>query len=382
MQLHPETFSERDWHAIVDRFDDLGLIQHYAYAEAKARTSSWEVERVVFEEDGVVVGAAQAVVRRLPLAAGGLVWVNRAPLHRSPDTPPGALPRMLDAMRAHWVDDGRMYLRLALPLALDVDVEDESAATPHVIRGATGGRGFRPTAAKGWASGIVDLTPPTDELVMRLRQKWRNCLYKAQRLGTEVVEATEGPVFERFLEAYRETLANADYSKSTSPEMLAELQRMVPVERRLQVFEARTEEGPVAWVVVHRSGRRAEYVAAVTRSAGRAVNAGQLLLWTALCSLKSAGAETFDLGGYDPSDRDRSGPGRFKHGLNAVPYRLVGELEACRRTPVTAFIRRRIDAERGISHTQQPAVPALAANLASASVNAAGVVAVAATPLV
>jgi peptidoglycan pentaglycine glycine transferase (the first glycine) len=341
MRLIADPMTQDEWRREAARFDDVNMIQLWEYAEAKARTGRWTAERVVFEEDGAVVGMAQAVVRHLPVGRGGLVWVNRAPLHRAAGAPADALPRMLDAMRQHWVAGRKMYLRVA----------------PTVTTGAGGfaPRGFRPTGMPGWAAGTVDLRPDEDALRAGLRQKWRNCLNKAERMGAEVREGSDGPLLESFLAAYAGTLAQADYRKSTTPELLAEMNRLLPPGERFHVLQAAVDGEPVAWVLVLRYGRRAEYIGAVTTSAGRRVNAGQLLLWRSLLAMKQAGATEFDVGGYDPDQRDDSGPGRFKHGLRPVPYRYADEIEAHAPGPAAFLIKRRIDRERRFTKSPERA---------------------------
>jgi len=51
-----------------------------------------------------------------------------------------------------------------------------------------------------------------------------------------------------------------------------------------------------------------------------------LLLWQAVCQMKTLGYKWFDLGGMDP-ELTPSGIFHFKAGLNGTPYRLVSELE-------------------------------------------------------
>ena len=74
---------------------------------------------------------------------------------------------------------------------------------------------------------------------------------------------------------------------------------------------------------------------------GRRLNAGQLLLWRAVCAMKEHGIRWFDVSGLDP---DLTPPGirTFKEGLSGVPYRLAPELEALGGGPLGRLVRWRV----------------------------------------
>jgi len=79
----------------------------------------------------------------------------------------------------------------------------------------------------------------------------------------------------------------------------------------------------------------------MVNGAGRAANAGQLLLWRAVCEMKELGYRWFDLGGMDLYQTP-SGIFHFKAGLGGTPYRLVGEFEAHDGRWVSKMIRWRV----------------------------------------
>ena len=92
------------------------------------------------------------------------------------------------------------------------------------------------------------------------------------------------------------------------------------------VLTARLKEVKLGSILIATYGNSAEYLAGAVNEHGKQVNAGQFLLWNALCAMKNKGFEWFDLGGADPQ-KTPAGIMHFKQGLNGLPYQLVGEYE-------------------------------------------------------
>jgi hypothetical protein len=310
-------------------------MQCWEWGEAKAGTGPWRVERGTLGLDGRTLGAFQALVRALPGGLpGGLVWINRAPLWRTPDDGPPAPPNaLLSALADHYARRRGFYLRLAPALA-----EDD-------FQGDAGG--LVPTGVEGWASATLDLRRPTAELRQGLRQKWRNALNKAERSGLEVKVGREEGLFAEFLDGYRHMTGERGFATSVTPELLAALQSVLPAQGRMETFIANLDGRPAGSVLMVRHGDTAEYLAGTVAAAGRAVNAGQLLLWRAVVAMQEQGARRFDLGGLD-AHLTPPGIYRFKDGLGGLPYRLAPELEALGGSLLGRLVRWRVRAARSV----------------------------------
>jgi lipid II:glycine glycyltransferase (peptidoglycan interpeptide bridge formation enzyme) len=87
------------------------------------------------------------------------------------------------------------------------------------------------------------------------------------------------------------------------------------------ILQAIHQDRAVAGISVIRYGLGAEYFVAWFGPDGRAVNAGNYLLWQAIRHMKSQGVATLDLGGLDPN----TGYSTFKRGLRPREYTLIGE---------------------------------------------------------
>jgi hypothetical protein len=318
MRLAPKDFSQQEWTTLVNGFQDLSLMQTWEYGEAKAYTGPWRVVRLGFWEGDVPVGACQAMVRILPLGRRGLVWINQAPLWRHPGEAgdPALLAALLAELRRYWVEERRMYLRLALPL------EDDQ-----------GGENFSPPpgyawvpGAGGWASARLDLSPGVEELRAGLSRNWRKQLSRAERQGITARVDRSPELFDRFLENYGVFLGRKGLRTSLTTEFLRELQNLLPEARHLWVSEGWQGSAYLGSLLLAGYGDTSMFLALALSDAGELAHGGFVIHWQAILAMKDAGFQWLDLGGADPR---RTPPGilQFKSGFRGTPYQLVGELD-------------------------------------------------------
>jgi len=332
LSLSIRNFGQDEWAELVSQFQDLSLLQTWEYGLAKARTGSWKVQRGIFLENEHVVGAFQALVRTIPGLHRGLVWINRGPLwERDGNSNSSRLLSMIGELRRYWVHQRHMYLRVA-PSSREGQIEPGSFQEIGYCLDES---------LSGWASARVDLFQPAETLRGQLQQKWRNCLNKAERLGLVVESGSGASLFEGFLAEYSRMLADRRYHSSVTPALLSRLQAVLPPERKLWVLAARQGECALGSVLLARYGAAAEYLAGTVNEDGRRVNAGQLLLWCALCEMKDQGYRWFDMGGMDP-ERTPSGIFHFKAGVGGTPHRLIGEIEAHDGSWISRILRSRV----------------------------------------
>ncbi len=326
-------FAREEWNQLAGPMAGFSLMQCWEWGEAKAGTGPWRVERGTLSRDGGAVGAFQTLVRALPGGLpGGLAWINRAPLWRDPQDGGRAPSKaMMSALARHYVHRRGLYLRLAPVQAEDgFDGDDDGLVAAGV---------------EGWASAVLDLERSVEDLRLGLHQKWRNALNKAERSAIEVRAGPDEGLFAEFLDGYRSMTRERGFATSVTPELLTALQSALPEEGRMETFMATHDGAPAGSVLMVRHGDTAEYLAGTVAEAGRAVNAGQLLLWRAVVAMKERGARRFDLGGLD-ARLTPPGIRRFKDGLGGTPYRLAPELEALGGGLLGRLVRWRVRAAR------------------------------------
>lgn len=320
ISLEPQDFSQSEWTDLVSGFQGLSLMQTWEYAEAKAEMSQWMVWRATLNDHGLTLGAVQAMVRPFPWLSGGLVWINRGPLWNRVETDgmddPSLLSPMMKALQHYWVEQRGMYLRIAPPALENITAADALGTT---------GCG-QVAAVSGWASARVDLSQTVESLRSQLQQKWRNCLNKAERLGLTTQEGSADEGFRELTASYGTTLPERNYQTNITPKFLCRLQALLPPERKLWALNARQDTEQLGGILIARYGDTCEYLVGSINEAGKERNAGQFLLWQAVCQMKALGYRWFDLGGMDP-EHTPAGIFHFKSGLGGTLYRLIGEFE-------------------------------------------------------
>ncbi len=329
IRLVTKEFSQQEWTDIVSGFRDLNLIQTWEFGEAKARTGPWKVARAILVDGPQVLAACQSMIRPLPFLGGGLVWVNRGPLWRRQDKGDlTVLIKMLGELRRYWVEERRMYLRLAPPVYQEEAGADLFASYGYKVV----------TTASGWASARIDLTRPTEELRRNLQQKWRNCLNKAERLNLTCESGTGDQVFRQVLEEYEEMLRQKKVKGSAPPSFLSQLQTYLDEGRKLWGFLGWQGDQRLGGLLLARYGQTCEYLVGAFNQKGKAVNAGHFLLWQGICMMKELDYRWFDLGGMHPL---LTPPGiyHFKSGFRGQPYQLHDEIESYRPGLINQLLR-------------------------------------------
>ena len=334
MKMEIREFGQEEWYKIVSDFEELSLMQTWEYAEAKAKVSPWKVTRAIFLQENKIVAATQGLMRTIPFLNRGLVWINRAPLWRKlkEDGNSIQLAGMLQELRRYWVEEKKMYLRIAPPI-----LDDEESGL--ILTKA--GFAFCNPSLK-WTSARIDLTKTEEELRKGLKQKWRNCLNKAERLGLSFEFGVSPWLMEELVDEYRKMFQSKNLKSTVSPEFIKTLQNLLPDEKKMWVFTGIYNSERLGSILIAPYGDTCEYLVGAVNEIGKKYNTGQFLLWHAICEMKKLGYKWFDVGGADP---EGTPPGilHFKEGMGGKPYKLVGELEAYKRSFFTEAIRWRVN---------------------------------------
>jgi len=336
MHICENTLDRMAWNRLAASFVDFSLLQMWEYAEAKSVDGPWSVHRLMVKSGSVVVGLCQCRVRRIPLLGAGLVWVNRGPLWRTQEVGDSRnLLEILQALRRYWVDERNMYLRVAPPIS---GAERESVLSSP---------GFSPARPLGeWVSARLDLSLPLDALRANLDRKWRNCLRRAEQSGLRCQDGTDGTSLSQVLEEYSALRRRKELGSSADSGMLLRLQERLRSEDKLRAFVASDHGVPLGGIVIARYGLSCEYLVCAVSDKGKALNAGNLLLWSAVSRMKDLGVRWFDLGGMHP-ERTPAGIFHFKRGLGGQSYALMGSIDAHRGGLWDRLINWRLNRGRG-----------------------------------
>ena len=302
---------------MVEDFNDVSLLQTWEYAEASSQTRGLEVSRLLFEIDGAIVGAAQGFIRAIPLIGGGAVVINRGPLWRRNDAEPSRLLSVLAALRDYWVEKKGMYLRVSPAI--------KSGEVPETLFHEAGYQSAE--YSRPWVSGRLDLLEPADTLRKSLRNNWASSLKKAEAAGIAVESGIERALLNQIQSEFEKLIAEKQFRSTVTPAFLEKFQEMADNRHKLWSFTAAHDGRSLGGIALARYGSVCEYLVGTVNEEGKRLNAGQLLLWSAVLNVKQAGYQWLDLGGMD-SEGTPKGVLYFKSGLNAEPYTYIGDFEA------------------------------------------------------
>jgi len=305
------------WSSIISLFDDASLYQTWDYAETvfPKQTAS----RLVVRGGGEVVAAAQARVVKTPVLPAGIAYVAWGPLWRRRGEParPERFEQAADALAEEFARRRKLVLRLAPNVT-----EGEGAGAVAALEG----RGFR-RAGRGEAyrTSLLDIARPLPQVRAGLRQKWRNCLNRAEREGLEVEEGVSQRHYARFLALYDRMRRRKHFETGVDARQWALLQEALPEAEKMRVLLVRRGGEDVAAVVISCLGRRAIYLLGATSASGLECKAGYLAQWAAIERAREAGCTLYDLGGTDPEGNP--GVYRFKSRMGGLEVRHVGAFE-------------------------------------------------------
>jgi hypothetical protein len=313
-----DKFSDSDWNVLVERFADASLEQT-ASTTAILRHSE-ENSRIALRVDGVIRAAANVIILQTPFLKRGLAYVKFGPLWRCRDREidPDILRSMLSALVAEYVQRRKLALSiLQRPSPNHIELEEK-------ILVECGFRVGHPAVDPN--RYLVDLTLDEETQRASLKPKWRYNLKKAERSRLDIREwpASEAlPVFKRLHQSmtHRKNLKE-DISVLEGP------MHKLPGTMQTRFFIASKDRQPVATAVVGLFGDTAYYLYGASNKQALQLNAGYILHWYIVNTLRQCPVRWYDLGG----DAIGTGLRQFKAGLvgrRGITLKLQGEFDYC-----------------------------------------------------
>ncbi len=313
------------WDAFVAGSPWGHLLQSSAWGDFKSHFG-WQPLRITGERGGRIICGAQALVR--PTAGGPTVYVPRGPVLAPVDE---ALPALLDALSSAARDRGAIFLKI------EPDWPDDAALAGHLE--SLGFRRSRQTIQPR-TTIVLDLRPDEDEILMRMKPKWRYNIRLASRKGVRVRRATQADLsaFYHLMQTTGERdrfgIHERSYYESVwqrfHPQGLAEL------------FLAHYEDELLAGLMAFRFGRTAYYLYGASSNRHRNRMPNHLLQWHAIQWAKQHGCIRYDFWGVPDEvseaiihDGDAGARGdagmwgvyRFKQGFGGQVVRTIGAFD-------------------------------------------------------
>lgn len=312
---------DESWYRILDLFQDASIFQTVAFCRAKMPGA--RLEEVVVRRGSEVAAAALVRVVPIPFLRTSIAYVLWGPMfHRRDGTRDGtALAYALKAIRHEYVVRRKSGVRVVPMLT-----RDDGGEWSALFRGQ-GYRHVVPRTPK--RTIVVPLDRPLEQLRKSLDQKWRNCLNSAERNNLAIRQGADQPLFDMFLEVYREMLSRKRLGEPGDIRSFMTAQAALPDRFKLMVFVALEDDRPSAGVICSAVGHRGVYVFGATGSRGMKNKASYLLQWRVIEWLRERQCGMYDLHGVNA--KGNPGVYAFKMGLCGKTGReveMLGYFEA------------------------------------------------------
>ena len=258
------------------------FLQHPAWGEFKA-AFGWSPLRVAVADGEHFVAGAQVLFRRL-LPAITLAYVPRGPILRQDD--PDLLAFLVDALDRVARERGAVFLKV------EPDWEDGPDAQARLTKA-----GFRPSfqTVQPRSTIQVDLSPEPEEILARMKSKWRYNIRLARRKGV-LVRPADRPDLDIFLRLMAETARRDGFALHTPEYYRRAWERFVPGGLGTLLM-AWYEEIPLAGIFVTSWGRTAIYMYGASSNRERQRMPNHLLQWEGMMWARRQGAKVYDMWG-------------------------------------------------------------------------------------
>jgi len=293
------------WNRAVTRLPYGHVLQSYEWGEFKSR-HGWTPFRLLFVAGGEAVGAASALLRRLPQGPWGVMYVPKGPALEYDDK------ELLTTVLGRLEDLARE--QRAIFIKIDPDV----VADRTDIRQALLGRGWKASREQIQFRNtlLIDLRREEQELLMAMKSKTRYNIRLAQRRGVEVQSGSVEDL-PLFYEMYTMTSERDEFIIRPFS-YYADAWGTFVGGGLAQLFLARYQGEALAGLMLFHFGDRVWYMYGASTERHRNLMPNQLLQWEAMRWAKAHGYAYYDMWGA-PAVLDEKDPMwgvyRFKAGF-------------------------------------------------------------------
>ncbi len=306
-----------EWNGTLAALPQAHFLQTWEWGVLKSRYG-WQPTRYLWRQGGRARAAALVLTRRTARWLPPVMYVPKGPLLDYAD----------ESLAAQVIADLESIARRegAVFIKIDPDVREDApvgAAVTALLRRR--GWLFSREQVQFRNTVLVDLTPPPEEMLRRMKSKWRYNVRLAGRRGV-VVRRGGVAALDVLYEMYAETAVRDGFVIRPREYYRAVWGTFIEAGMGHPLL-AEVEGEPVAMVFVVHFGRRAWYVYGASRAVHREKMPNHLLQWEAMLLARRLGCMVYDMWGA-PEVLDESDPlwgvYRFKRGFGGEFVRHIG----------------------------------------------------------
>ncbi|HZQ09565.1 MAG TPA: peptidoglycan bridge formation glycyltransferase FemA/FemB family protein [Anaerolineae bacterium] len=265
------------------------ILQSFAWGEFKARFG-WRVERMMWRQGDTIQAAAQILYRRLAPTLT-LAYIPRGPA--IPETE-SVMP-FLEHLQQHVRTRGVFLLKLE---------PNWQRHDPRTSLLAPAGFHSSPETIQPPATIQMDLTAHLEQILERMKAKWRYNIRLSERKGIHVRTGmlADIPAFYELLQ----TTGERDHFAIHSMNYYREAFELLAARDAVRLFIAEFENKPLAMIFVTAFGDEAIYLYGASSNIERNRMPNHALHWAAIQWAKARGCKTYDLWGIPEKTEEAS----------------------------------------------------------------------------
>ena len=325
--LHPRTSSDPEWDdiqwdAFVQRHPFSHPLQLRAWGRFK-EAFGWQSQRLGLFDGEEPVAGAQILYRNLPGVGLKFAYIPKGPLVDWNNTDLTA--QLFAAIHRLARKQGAVMLRI------EPELRDAPEHRQWLLD-----LGFSPAphAIQPQTTVWIDLAPSEEEILARMKQKWRYNVRLAGRKGVVVRQGDEKDV-DRFIDLMQVTGQRKDFGVH-APDYYRTFWRLFTPAGRTVLLVAEFDGEMLAGIMVTQLGTKAYYFYGASGNKRRNLMPSHLLQWEAMRWAKARGCTGYDLWGVPDEvgltpDAEIPDPPlgmwgvwRFKRGFGGEIVRYVG----------------------------------------------------------
>ncbi len=327
------------WDRVVAGDPRGHLLQTWAWGELKA-SYGWLPLRLAVEQDGSLLAGAQVLYR--PAGPVSMAYVPKGPALADPS--PEVAAALASALHAASRRRRALYAK--------VEPEwPEGEQRPHPW-----------LAESGWAPSaetvqprrtiVIDVQGTEDDILARMKPKWRYNVRLAARRGVEVREAgaEELGTFYTLMVLTGQRDAFGIHTEAYYRRAL----ELFGAEGRATLLIAWHEGQALAGLMPFAWNGQAWYMYGASSNDRRDLMPNHLLQWEAMRWARARGARQYDLWGIpdaddEAADEDLAGVGRFKAGFGGKVVRYIGAWDYAYQPSLLALARAAVALRRRVA---------------------------------
>ena len=315
------------WNQSLVSLPEAHALQSWEWGEFKSRWG-WSAVRLLWQQGDRPVAGAQILARPIPSTPWQFMYVSKGPALDYNDS--ALVVIVLGDLEMYARENGAIFIKIDPDVARqygEPELGNRLEPVGQTVLQLLNQRGwhFSPEQIQFRNTVVIDVTSDPDDLLARMKSKWRYNIRLAQRKGVEVKVAGRQDLL-IFFQMYTETAQRDGFLIRPEAYYLDVWQRFIEIDQA-ELLLASVGNEVVAGMMLFFFGQRAWYLYGASTEHHRKLMPNHLLQWIAISRAKNRGCIVYDMWGapdiFDETD-GMWGVYRFKKGFGGQVLQGIG----------------------------------------------------------